>query len=204
MSGFRHVWSPLLHWAPPPVQIAIALVIALLLITKVLPRLVNIVGAALRATWTPLLELLTYPEYLLTSALRRGGRQPLPGTYAYGRVLGGLQPPGSRLGAWLAGCWSARRPRFPWKSALLVIALLVGCWYAAPKVPAGAPKTVLANINTDATHVSSWIATGKWTADPPAACTTVTGKAVTTGKAKPVKKPGKKAAKKKAAKKKTG
>ena len=198
MSGFRDVWSTLLHWAPPPVQIAIALVIALLLITKVLPRLINIIGAALHVVWTPLLELLTYPEFLLTSALRRGGYQPLPGTYAYGRLLGGLQPPGSRLGAWLAACWAARRPRFPWKSALLVIALLLGCWYAAPKVPAGGPKTAFADINTDATHISSWIATGKWAADPPTACSAVTGKATKT-KAKPVKK---KAVKKKASNKK--
>jgi hypothetical protein len=200
MSGFRAVWSSLLHWAPPPVQIAIALVIALLVITKVLPSLVNIFGAALHAVWPPLLELLTFPEFLLTSALRRRGHQPLPGTYAYGRVLGGLQPPGSRLGAWLAACWAARRPRFPWKSALLVIAVLLGCWYAAPKVPAGGPKTLLANINSDDTHVSSWIATGKWAAaDPPSACTAVTGKAAAS-KAKAVKKPGKK----KASKKKTG
>ena len=195
MSVFRNVWSPLLHWVPPPVQIGIALIIALLLITKVLPWLINVVGVGLRAVWTPLLELLTYPEFLVTSGLRRGGYQPLPGTYAYGRLLGGLQRPGSRLGSWLATRWSTRRPRFPWKSAFLVIALFVGCWYAAPKVPVGGPRTVLANINTDDTNISTWIATGKWAAEPPTACTVVTGKAAKT-KAK--------AAKKKQVKKKSG
>lgn len=171
MSVFRHIWSPLLHWAPAPVQVGIALVIGLLLITKVLPSLINVVGAGLRAVWTPMLELLTYPEFLITSELRRSGHQPLPGTYAYGRLLGALQPVGPRFGGWLASRWSARRPRFPWKSALLVIALLVGCWYAAPKVQATGPRTVLANINTDDTHISTWIATGNWVADPTAACT---------------------------------
>jgi hypothetical protein len=176
MTAFRHIWSPLLHWAPPPAQIAIALVILLLLITKVMPGLVNAAGAGLRAAWTPALELLTYPEFLLTTALRRGGRQPLPGTYTYGRMLGALQPAGSRLGGWLATRWSARRPRFPWKSALLVIAVLAACWYAAPKVHAGGPRTMLADVNADDTHVSTWIATGKWTDDPPAACAVLTGK----------------------------
>jgi hypothetical protein len=190
MSTFQHIWSPLLHWVPPPFQIGIALLIALLLISKVLPRLINALGAVLRAVWTPLLELLTYPEFLVTTGLRRSGRQPPPGTYAYGRLLGALQPPGSRLGEWLASRWSARRPRFPWKTAFLVIALLAGCWYAAPKVPAGAPKTLLANINTDDTHVSTWIATGKWAPDPPAACTVVKDKAAKAkgGKKKPAKK----------------
>ena len=196
MSAFRDAWSPLLHWAPPPVQVTIALLIVLLLITKVMPPLVNVAGAALRAVWTPLLELLTYPEFLLTTMLRRSGYQPLPGTYAYGRLLGALQPPGTRLGSWLATRWQGRRLRFPWKSALLITALLAGCWYAAPKVHTGAPKTLLANINTDDTHISTWIATGKWTAAPLAACAPVTSKAAKT-KPKASKKPPKKPPKKK-------
>jgi hypothetical protein len=197
VSAFRDAWSPLLHWAPPPVQVAIALLIVLLLITKVMPRLVNVAGAGLRAVWTPLLELLTYPEFLLTTRLRRSGYQPLPGTYAYGRLLGALQPPGTRLGSWLAARWPGRRPRFPWKTAVLITALLAGCWYAAPKVDTGAPKTLLANINTDDTSVSTWIATGKWTASPAAACTPATTKAA---KAKPT--PSKKPVRKKPAKRK--
>jgi hypothetical protein len=192
MNEFRHMWSSLLGWVPPPVQVAIALVIALLLITKVLPRVINAAGAGLRAVWPPLLGLLTYPEFLLTTSLRRSGHQPMPGTYAYGRILGALEPPGSQLGGWLATRWSARRPRFPWKTALLIIALLAACWYAAPKLPAGGPKTVLADLNTDDTHVSTWIATGKWTTGQPAACPVVTAKApkakAKAGKKKPAKK----------------
>jgi len=191
MTAFRHVWVPLLHWVPSPIQIGIALVIGLLLLTKVVPRLINLTGLGLRAVWAPLLELLTYPEFLLTSELRRGGRQPLPGTYAYGRVLGALEPPGTRLGRWLANRWSAHRPRFPWKSAFLVIALLVGCWYAAPKVSAIGPKTVLADVNADDAHIGTWIATGRWTADPSAACTvTDSSNAKTKAKTKAGKKRG--------------
>ena len=195
MSALRNIWSPLLHWAPPPVQVGIALVIVLMLITKVLPRAVTAAGAGLRATWAPLLELLTYPEFLLTTTLRSGGRRPLPGTYAYGRLLGALQPPGTRFGSWLATRWSSRRPRFPWKTTVLIVALLAGCWYAAPKIRAEEPKALLANINTDDTHISTWIATGKWTANPAAACPTATPKPSTT-KPGPSKKPAKKPAKK--------
>jgi len=132
--------------------------------------------------YTPLLELLTYPEFLLTTRLRRSGYQPLPGT---------------RLGSWLASRWPERKPRFPWKTAVLVIALLAGCWYAAPQVHTGAPKTLLANINTDDTSISTWIATGKWAANPAAACTAPAAKPA---KAKPA--PAKKPARKKSARKK--
>jgi len=93
---------------------------------------------ALQAVWAPLLELLTYPEFLLTTATRRTGRQPLPGTYAYGRTLGTLAPPGTRLGRWLAG--RRKGLRFPWKTTLLIIAVFTACWYAAPKVPPAAPR----------------------------------------------------------------
>lgn len=136
-----------------------------------LPRLINALGAGLRAVWTPWLELLMYPECLVTSGLRRSGRQPLPGTYGYGRLLGpsSRPAPGSASGSPPAG--PPAGPALPWKTAFLVIACSPGCWYAAPRVAAGAPKTLLANINTDDTHVSTWIATGKWAPSPAVACT---------------------------------
>ena len=162
MSTLRHAWASLLTWLPAPWQAGLALVLALLLLTKLAPRLIRGSGRLLQTEWTPFLELLTYPEYLLTSTFRRYGWQPLPGTYAYGRLLGALALPGTRVGRWL-GTRFDRRPRFPWKTTVLIIAVLAGCWYAAPKVPPGTTRTLLADINTDDIHVNTWLSTGQWT-----------------------------------------
>ena len=165
MSALRQAWESLLNWVPPPLQIGLALVIVLLIITKLAPRIIRICGMALQAVWAPLLEFLTYPEYLLTTATRQLGWQPLPGTYAYGRTLGTLAPPGTRLGRWLA---SRRKGlRFPWKTTLAIIALLTTCWYLAPKIPPNGAQAVLTDINTDDVHVNTWLTTGQWTPGTP-------------------------------------
>lgn len=174
MSALWHAWASLLTWLPAPWQAGLALVLALLLVTKLAPRLIRSCGWTLQTGWMPLLELLTYPEYLLTSVFRRYSWQPLPGTYTYGRTLGALAPPGTRLGQWLRGRFQ-RKLRFPWKTTVLVIAVLASCWYAAPRVPPGAAKTLVANVNTDDTHLSTWLSTGQWTpaATPLPACRSV-------------------------------
>jgi hypothetical protein len=167
MSAFGHAWESLVNWVPPPLQVGLALVITALIVTKIAPRIIRVCGVALRTGWEPLLGLLTYPEFLLTTAARRLGWQPLPGTYGYGRTLGALAPPGARVGEWLAN----RRKgfRFPWKTTLLVIAVLTTCWYVAPNVPSGGPQTLLANINTDDVRINTWLSTGRWTLDAPVA-----------------------------------
>lgn len=164
MSAFRHAWTSLLSWVPPPFQAALALVIVLLIITKIVPRLIRGCGMILHAGWTPALAFLTYPEFLITSSFRSRGWRLLPGTYAYGRALGALAPPGTRLGQWMRSLFT-KPPRFPWKTTILVTALLAGCWYLAPKVPANGVKTVMSDVNTDSIHASSWLATGQWVSD---------------------------------------
>lgn len=165
MSAFRQAWESLLSWVPPPLQVGLALALILLIITKLAPRIIRVCGMVLQAAWAPLLEVLTYPEFLLTTAVRRAGRQPLPGTYGYGRALGTLAPPGARLGGWLA---SRRKTlRLPWKTTLLIIAIFTTCWYAAPKVPPGGAQTVLTDVNTDDVHVNTWLTTGRWTPGAP-------------------------------------
>jgi hypothetical protein len=162
MNAIRQAWESLVNWLPPPLQIGLALVIILLIITKLAPRIIRICGKGLQAVWAPLLEFLTYPEYLLTTAARQAGWRPLPGTYAYGRTLGALAPPGTRLGRWLGDRRKAFR--FPWKTTLIIVALLTTCWYLAPKI---SPNGVLTDINTDDVHVNTWIATGRWTPGAP-------------------------------------
>jgi hypothetical protein len=163
MSAFRNAWASLLTWVPPPFQAVIALIILLLIITKLVPRVIRGCGVILHLGWTPLLELLTYPEFLITTTFRRYEWRLPPGTYAYGRALGSLAPPGTQLGHWLRDRF-AKTPRFPWKTTALVVALLASCWYLTPKVPVGNVRTVMGNVNTDAIHTSSWLATGRWAA----------------------------------------
>jgi hypothetical protein len=161
VTTFRQAWESLASWVPAPLQIGLALVICLLVLTKLFPRIVHVVGVLVRAAWAPLVQLFTYPEFLLTSASRQLGKQPLPGTFAYDRALGTVYSPGLKAGEWLA---TRRRTfRFPWKSAVLIIAILTSCWYIAPKVPPGGARSVLTDVNTDDVHLDSWISTGKWT-----------------------------------------
>jgi hypothetical protein len=161
METLRQAWASLLGGVPVPLQDCIALVITLAILTKIAPRVVRGSGQLLRAGSTPLLELLTYPEFLVTTTCRDRGWQLPPGTYAYGQVLGGLSAGGTRLGGWLQERF-ARRPRFPWKTAILITAVLVGCWYLAPKIPASGPRNVMTGVNSDAARVSDWLATGQW------------------------------------------
>lgn len=170
MSTFRHTWTSLLAWVPPPIQISLALVLLLLIVTKVAPRVIRWSGEFLHNFWTPLIEVLTYPEFLLTTMCRRGGGQLLPGTHAYDRGLGALAHGGTSLGHWARNRFTTM-PRFPWKTALLVIALLAGCWYGAPKVPPGGARTLMGNVNTDTVQLKSWLTTGQWV---PAASTALT------------------------------
>ena len=139
MSTLRHAWASLLTWVPPPFQAGLALVIVLLVITKLAPRVIRGCGMILHAGWTPAMEFLTYPEFLITSTFRRHGWRLLPGTYAYGRALGTLAPPGTQLGRWLRSRFT-KPPRFPWKTTIFVITLLAGCWYLAPKAPPGGAR----------------------------------------------------------------
>jgi hypothetical protein len=149
-------------WAPSSIRVSLAVVVALALGIKVLPIVARFCGQALGAASIPACELLTYPEFLLTSLSRRIGRRPLPGTFAYGRVLGSVAGTGTWLGRWLSQRFAVS-PRYPKKSVLLVVALVAGCWYLAPQLPLGAFRTTLGRVNDDVVRIDSWLATGKWT-----------------------------------------
>jgi hypothetical protein len=161
MGEFREAWTSLLSWLPPPMRVAIAIIITALIVTKLAPRVIRGCGNLLHACWAPLLEILTYPEFLLTSLSRHYGRRPPPGTYSYGRTLGTLAATGTSLGQWLRNRFQAY-PRFPRKTVIFIIAIIVACWYLTPKIPASEPKTVMSHMNNDVVRVDSWVATGRW------------------------------------------
>ena len=162
MEVFRQAWASLLTWAPSSLRVALALVIAMLVVTKLAPKVVRGCGTILCAGWTPLMMLLTYPEFLLTSLFRRFEWRLMPGTHAYGTALGALATGGTKLGQWLRSRFKTP-PHFPWKTAVLAVAVLASCWYLAPKIPPGGARTVMGYVNDDVVIVDSWLATGQWT-----------------------------------------
>ena len=162
MDLLRQAWASLLTWAPSSVRVALALVVGLLVVTKLAPKVVRGSGAILCAGWTPLMTLFTYPEFLLTSIFRRLGWRLLPGTRAYGRTLGALAAGGANLGQWLRSRFTTA-PHFPWKTTVVAVAVLGSCWYLAPKMPPGGARTVMGHVNDDVVSVDSWLATGQWT-----------------------------------------
>ena len=51
MSAFRHAWESLASWVSPPLQVGLAFAVALLIITKIAPRIIRGCGMALRCHW---------------------------------------------------------------------------------------------------------------------------------------------------------
>lgn len=85
----------------------------------------------------------------------------MPGTHAYGTALGTIAAAGTNLGHWMRNRFKTPL-HFPWKTAVLTVALLASCWYLTPKMPSGAARTVMGHVNDDVVSVDSWLATGQW------------------------------------------
>ena len=101
MSWLREAWVQLFTWAPPSVRVAAALVVGVAFLVKGAPKVVGLVGLLLRRGSEPAMAVLTYPEYVLTSLFRRMSWPLLPGTYAYGRLLGAVAVAVGALGSML-------------------------------------------------------------------------------------------------------
>jgi hypothetical protein len=161
MQLFRELWASLLTWMPSPLRVSLALIAVLFVITSLLPRLIRGLGAVMRIGSVPALALLTYPEFIATTACRRLGWRLLPGTYWYSRGLGALATTGIQVGTWMHSK-AKRSLRFPWKTTVAVVVLLSGCWYLAPRLPDGGPKATVNHVNDDLVMVDFWLATGRW------------------------------------------
>jgi hypothetical protein len=147
----------------------LALVLLVLVVTKLMPLALRVVGAGLARLWAPTIGLFTYPEYLITTLCRRHGWRLLPGTFEFGRLLGVVAAGGTGCGRCLrTRC--AKPLRYPLKTTALTAGLLAGCWYLAPVIPPGNPQTMLINVNDDVVRVDSWLKTGQWQSAASPAC----------------------------------
>ena len=188
MSTVQHIWSPLLHWVPPPFQIGIALLITLLLISKVLPRLINALGAVLRAVWTPLSSCSRTPSSWSPAGCGAADASPRRASTPTAGCSGPSSHPapgsasGSPPAGPPAGPASRGRPQ-SWSSR---------CWPGAGTPHQGCRRAEdAARQYQHRRHAHQYLDRHRKVGDrPPAACTVVKGKAAKAkgGKEEPAKK----------------
>jgi hypothetical protein len=107
---------------PPELRVAVEVVVVAWLLVRGLPMAVRGASRLVGRAAEPVASLLLLPEYALTSALRRAGLSPVPGTHSFGTGLGQLvsllQSLAIDVRNWLSKPWPV-----PWK-LVLGIALL--------------------------------------------------------------------------------
>lgn len=80
MQTVCEAWRTLGAGVPPPVRLALSLLVVVWLATKVGVPLMRFVGGVLRRGSAPVLALLTYPDFACTTLCRRMGWRFMPGT----------------------------------------------------------------------------------------------------------------------------
>lgn len=159
----RDLYSLLLGWLPAGWRVSIIILLTVALVQKVLPVLLRWCGHGVRLLTMPLVSLLAYPEYLLTSLHRRRGWPLLPGTHEYGHALAALAEGGRGLGSWLSNRFQTRH-KYPWKAGLVCSLILITCWHLQPVVRPGAVGNAVSGINTATLRFDTWVATSNWPA----------------------------------------
>jgi hypothetical protein len=148
------------------VRVSVILIVAMILVSKVMPHVLAWGGHFLSFVSTRLFRALAYPEYVLTRAARSLGRRPIFGTFAYGALLGVGEDFTSRLGGWLVNRFD-RRVRFPWKSAVASVTFIMIVSFGGEHIPSGAVQQSTMHLQGDVQKVDRFLATGRWSADAP-------------------------------------
>lgn len=166
MDRVRETWGTVMAWAPPPVRLAVFFALALLALLRGLPVVMHLCGAGLRRSGG-MLALLTFPEYLLTTLARRVHRPPLPGTFAYGQLLGAIHQ--GLLGAGTILLRAGRhRVTLRRSMFLLPATLVVTVWYTAAGLPPGEFGDAVRVARTGLATTDAWLMAGD--TSPPAVC----------------------------------
>jgi hypothetical protein len=164
MTGAAHaVWTQGLDWLVPPARVGLFVFLAVMLLLKGVPFLLRQAGRAVEVGATPVMGLLAYPEYLATSLARARGWRLMPGTFAYGRLLGVLATGMGRIGSALRSL-GRRRPPVPWKTLVLVVGVLIAAWYTKIEAVPEQLRPSVTSIKGHVAQVDTWFATGRWPA----------------------------------------
>lgn len=161
------IWSQSSAWLAPPLRICLFALVVLAIVTKVLPPVLRHGGRALRSAASPGFMLLTYPEFLLTTAYRRADRRPPAAAFAYGRLLGAAATAVTACGRVLDAA-GQRHHRFPIRTFVVATALVLAAWYSGHEELPPAVREASAPVRADLAMVDAWLATGAW-APPPSA-----------------------------------
>ena len=119
---------------PPPWRIAVLLILAVLVIRRLLPWAVRTIGGLVRLGVRPLVAMLLFPEYLLTTWRRGRGQPPLWGTHAYDNGVertAGLLHRASKLATRKLG----KRRKISWGLVALIALAPAVLWYTERSLP---------------------------------------------------------------------
>jgi hypothetical protein len=161
VDAAHSVWAQGLDWLVPPLRVGLFLFLVLALLLKCVPVLVGSAGRLIVAGATPTVSLLTYPEYLTTSLCRRFGWRLLPGTFAYGQLLGALAGGFGLLGSWFRSL-GQHRPALPRKTLVVVIGVLLAAWFVEAKAIPKSLQPTVATMKADLVQFDTWLSTGRW------------------------------------------
>jgi hypothetical protein len=163
VSGVHSIWAQALDWLPPPLRVTLFLCLLGMLLVRGVPALLHWSGRALNVGAKPVMLLLTFPEYVTTSMSRRFGWRLLPGTYAYGRLLGTVADGLGAVGRSLSAVGSSRRRRLPVKVLLLVVlALTLTPWYAKADALPKPVRPTAAALRGQVAQADVWLGSGHW------------------------------------------
>jgi hypothetical protein len=170
MSPVQQAWTTVTVWVPPPLRLALILALALWTALRLVPAVLRLAAACLKRSG-PMLAILTYPEFLTTSLARRLGRPLLPGTFAFGQLLGAIHRGLVAAGGLLSRAGERRVELHGWLFALPA-ALLLAVWYSAAGLPPGTFGDVVRTARTGLATTDVWLMDGQ-TVPPSAACPAV-------------------------------
>ncbi|HEY6795877.1 MAG TPA: hypothetical protein VI248_14450 [Kineosporiaceae bacterium] len=167
MSLPQQAWVTVTVWVPAPIRLALLLALGLLAALRLVPALLRVVGRCLQRSESTL-ALLTYPEFLATSFARQLGRPLLPGTFAYGQLLGVAHTGLVATGRLLDRAGSHRARLRGWLFAGPTV-LLLGIWYGGTDLPSGVVGDAVRTARIGLITTDAWLMDGR-TAPPPDTC----------------------------------
>jgi hypothetical protein len=167
VRDLHQAWSDAAGWLSLPLRVSLFLAVVVVVVTRVLPPVVGWSGRAVAAAAVPLMLLLTLPEYLTTSLCRRLGTRLLPGTFAYGAILGAAAD-GLQAGGRLLARVGDRRPGLPRRGLLAVASVLFFVWYSQNWGAAPPAEQRIQPARTQLVRLDTWLSTGRWDTASPA------------------------------------
>lgn len=155
IDALRLLVSPVL----PAWRVAALVVLVVVLMCQVLPLAIVAAGHLLRAGIPLIVSALALPEYAITSWCRDHRLPPLPGTYAFDRMLEVLAGAALAVSTATAARFGHRR-RIRWRLTAIVAALPLAFFYVTAALP---PQSQTQQVIVVANGIQSiWLSLDGW------------------------------------------